>query len=108
MRYDVFVTVWGQSFVRKFIDLSLVSQLALGNLPALTKNADVYYHIYTDKESRKFFKSNLLELSRYAKIQFYYFFHDRSVLYIDKSRIVPNHGGGSVRDRAGQPGPASY
>jgi hypothetical protein len=73
VRYDVFVTVWGQSFVRKFIDLSLVSQLALGNLPALAKNADVYYHIYTDKESRKFFKSNLLELSRYAKIQFYYF-----------------------------------
>jgi len=73
VRYDVFVTVWGQSFVRKFIDLSLVSQLALGNLPTLAKNADVYYHIYTDKESRKFFKSNLLELSRYAKVQFYYF-----------------------------------
>ena len=73
MRYDIFVTVWGQPFVRKFIDLSLTSQLAPGNLPALSNNAEVYYHIYTDKVSQKFFKSNLFELSKYAKIQFYYF-----------------------------------
>ena len=73
MRYDVFVTVWGQPFVRKFIDLSLVSQLAMGNLPALAKNADVYYHIYTDKASREFFRSKLSDLSKYVKIQFYYF-----------------------------------
>ena len=73
MRYDVFVTVWGQPFVSKFIDLSLVSQLAMGNLPALAKNADLHYHIYTDRGSREFFESNLLELSKYAKIYFYYF-----------------------------------
>jgi hypothetical protein len=73
VRYDVFVAVWGQPFVRKFMELSLVSQLALGNLPALAKNADIHYHIYTDKASRKFFGPNLLELSEYAQIHFYYF-----------------------------------
>ena len=73
MRYDVFVTVWGQTFVRKFVNLSLVSQLAKGNLPALAKNADVFYHIYTDKASREYFEPKLLELSKHVKVQFYYF-----------------------------------
>ena len=73
MRYDVFVTVWGQPFVLKFLNLSLVSQLAMGNLPALTKNADVFYHIYTDKVSREYFEPKLSELSKYVKVQFYYF-----------------------------------
>ena len=73
MRYDVFVTVWGQTFVRKFVNLSLVSQLAKGNLPALANNADVFYHIYTDKASREYFEPKLLELSKHVKVQFYYF-----------------------------------
>ena len=73
MRYDVFVTVWGQTFVGKFVNLSLVSQLAKGNLPALATNADVFYHIYTDKASREYFEPKLVELSKYVKVQFYYF-----------------------------------
>ena len=73
MRYDVFVTVWGKTFVRKFIDFSLASQLAPGNLPALSKRAKIYYHIYTDKASQSYFGSNLSNLSNYVEIKFYYF-----------------------------------
>ena len=73
MRYDFFVTVWGQHFVQKFIDLSLFSQLAQGNIPALANDADIHYHIYTDRASEVLFRSNLLKLSTYAKIKFYYF-----------------------------------
>lgn len=73
MRYDFFVTVWGRHFVRKFIDLSLFSQLAGGNIPALADDAEIHYHIYTDRISRSFFESSLLELSKYAEIKFYYF-----------------------------------
>ena len=39
MRYDVFVTVWGKDFVEKFVEFSLGSQLAAGNLPALAEQA---------------------------------------------------------------------
>ena len=73
MRYDFFVTVWGQHFVQKFTDLSLSSQMAPGNIPALASDADLHYHIYTDRASQLFFEPNLLELSKYAKIRFYYF-----------------------------------
>jgi hypothetical protein len=73
VRYDFFVTVWGQPFVRKFIDLSLFSQLSPGNLPKIAKSAEIHYHIYTDKASRELFGSSLLELSKYAEIKFYYF-----------------------------------
>ena len=66
MRYDFFVTVWGRDFVRKFIDLSLFSQLARGNIPALANDAEIHYHIYTDRISRSFFKTSLLELSKYT------------------------------------------
>ncbi|MEK9679555.1 MAG: hypothetical protein VW169_14360 [Rhodospirillaceae bacterium] len=55
MRYEIFVTVWGERFVRKFCDFALASQLSPGNLPALAKDAEVIYRIYTDRESRQYF-----------------------------------------------------
>ena len=73
MRYDVFVTVWGQDFVNKFAELSLASQLAPGNLPALAAEAEVHYHIYTDRDSRKFFEPHLTALSEYVEPHFYFY-----------------------------------
>jgi hypothetical protein len=55
LRYEIFVTVWGERFVRKFCDFALASQLSPGNLPALAENAGVVYRIYTDKPSRPYF-----------------------------------------------------
>tara|TARA_B100000315_G_scaffold259491_1_gene315760 strand:+ start:1992 stop:3146 length:1155 start_codon:yes stop_codon:yes gene_type:complete len=73
MRYDVFVTVWGQDFVEKFVEFSLGSQLAAGNIPALAEQADIHYHIYTDRESRDFFEPALDALSKFAEPHFYFY-----------------------------------
>ncbi len=73
MRYDVFVTVWGHDFVEKFVEFSLGSQLASGNLPALAGQADIHYHIYTDRESREYFEPALAELGKYTEPHFYFY-----------------------------------
>jgi len=73
VRYDVFVTVWGKSFVDKFIDLSLRSQLAEGNLPTVSNDAKIHYHIYTDRVSHKYFSAGVEELSEFAEVHFYFF-----------------------------------
>ena len=62
MRYDVFVTVWGQDFVKKFTEISLASQLTPGNIPALASESEIHYHIYTDRHSRKYFDLPLAAL----------------------------------------------
>jgi hypothetical protein len=73
VRYDVFVTVWGKEFVSKFAQLSLASQLAAGNLPALALEAEVHYHIYTDRSSRNYFERYIPSLAKYAEIHFYFY-----------------------------------
>jgi len=44
--YCFFVAVWGETYIRTFLDCSLPSQFADGNLPALAAR-DVTYLIYT-------------------------------------------------------------
>lgn len=73
MRYDVFVTVWGQDFVKKFTEISLASQLTPGNIPALASESEIHYHIYTDRYSRKYFDLPLAALSEYAEVHFYFY-----------------------------------
>ena len=73
MRYDVFVTVWGKDFVEKFVEFSIGSQLAAGNLPVLAEQADIHYHIYPDRKSRDYFEPGLAELSKYATPHFYFY-----------------------------------
>ena len=55
MRYEIFVTLWGEKFVKKFLDFALSSQLTPGNLPGLFKEAHILYRIYTDRASEPFF-----------------------------------------------------
>ena len=73
MRYDIFVTVWGQKFTEKFVKYSVPSQLFPGNLPALSSKSDIIYHIYTDRESKIIFDPIIPELIKYVEVKFHYF-----------------------------------
>lgn len=73
MGYDIFVLVWGGEFVRDFVRWSLPSQLADGNIPALSRARDVRYHIYTDRESDTAFRPGIEALSEICDLHFHYF-----------------------------------
>jgi len=73
LRYDIFVTLWGKKFVDKYLTYSLTSQLAPGNLPALAADADIYYHIYTDRESEPYFHPAIVPLQNLAEVSFHYY-----------------------------------
>ncbi len=73
MRYDIFVTVWGESFVRKFLDFALPSQMAPGNIPGLSQEADIIYRIYTDRESEPHFYPNLDNITKYCDVEFIFY-----------------------------------
>ena len=85
MRYEIFVTVWGKRFVRKFVEFALASQLAPGNIPALSAVADVTYRIYTDRASENYFQPEITKLKKLAIVEFV-FYEDlayRSVTLMD-------------------------
>lgn len=74
MRFDVFLTVWGEAFVRKYLEFSLTSQLSPGNLPAAAaEGADFYYHIFTDRQSEPHFYPAIASLQATADVRFRYF-----------------------------------
>jgi len=73
VRYEIFVTVWGEPFVRKFLDFALASQLTPGNLPALSDQADVLYRIYTDRESEPYFYPGIETLSQLCAVEFVFY-----------------------------------
>ena len=45
MRYEFFVAVWDEPFVRKYINFPVASYLSAGNLPAVAAEAEVRFHI---------------------------------------------------------------
>ena len=73
IRYEIYVTVWGERFVKKFLSFALKSQLAPGNLPMLSANSSVLYRIYTDKGSREFFEPEISKLQAILEVEFIYF-----------------------------------
>ena len=73
MRYEIFVTVWGKRFVRKFVEFALASQLAPGNIPALSAAADVTYRIYTDRASENYFQPEITKLKKLAIVEFVFY-----------------------------------
>ena len=73
IRYEIYVTVWGERFVKKFLSFALKSQLAPGNLPILSANSSVLYRIYTDKGSREFFEPEISKLQAILEVEFIYF-----------------------------------
>ena len=73
MRYEFFVTVWGEPFVRKFLDYSIASQLSAGNLPALSADAEITFHIFTDRPSEPYFYPGIKALEADVELQWHYF-----------------------------------
>ncbi len=73
MRFDVFLTVWGEAFVKKYLEFSLPSQLSPGNLPAAAEDAEFCYHIFTDRESEPLFYPAITALQEIAEVCFHYF-----------------------------------
>lgn len=73
MRFDVFLTVWGEAFVKKYIEFSLPSQLSPGNLPTAAEGAEYCYHIFTDRESEPHFYPAITALQTIADVRFRYF-----------------------------------
>jgi hypothetical protein len=67
------VTVWGEAFVKKYLDYSLLSQLSPGNLPAAAEAAEFRYHIFTDRESEPYFHPVIAPLQAIADVKFRYF-----------------------------------
>lgn len=85
MRYEFFVTVWAEPFVRKFLDYSLPSLLSANNIPYLAAQADITFHIYTDRESQSAFQTRIADLEANCRIE-WCFFEDIS------------YGGGTLAD----------
>ena len=73
MRFDVFVTVWGKAFVEKYLDFSLLSQMSPGNLPTVARDAEIFYHIFTDQESEPYFYPAVQPLQSFAELRFRFF-----------------------------------
>ena len=73
LRYEIYVTVWGKDYVRKFVEFALASQLAPRNIPALSSVATVTYRIYTDRASLRYFQPEIKKLEGLAIVEFILF-----------------------------------
>ena len=73
LRYEIFVTVWGKHYGRMFVDFAFASQLAPGNIPALSGAASVTYRIYTDRESVQYFQPEIKVLNAFVALEFIFF-----------------------------------
>ncbi len=71
-RYHVIVVVWGSWYVSAFLDLSLPTQLAPGNLDALAEQGEVRYVFYAPEDARRTIEASPLfeQLSRLATVEF--------------------------------------
>ena len=73
LAYDFFVLVWGEPFVQNFVETTLPAQLSPGNLPALSRAADVTYHIYTDRASEAALTAGAQDARDHARLEFHFF-----------------------------------
>lgn len=73
MRYEFFVTVWAEPFVTKFLDYSLPSLLSANNIPYLSSQADLTFHLYTDRASKPYFDPRIADLENYGRIEWQFF-----------------------------------
>ena len=67
MKYHVFVLVWGEPFAGAHLELALPFLLMPGNLPALAAEADVDFHIYTDRETEPMVKAGSTGLDDHCR-----------------------------------------
>lgn len=73
MRYRVFMTVWGEPYVEKFLALALPTHFSPGNLGAVAADSDVIYTIYTDRESADALRAGIDALDPPCPVELAYF-----------------------------------
>ena len=61
--------VWGNEFLKTFLNITLPSQLSEGNIPALDKKCIPIYYIYTRSEDHPKIISSLIYQKLAAQIQ---------------------------------------
>ncbi|GEM_PF-606694 len=71
MIYHVFMLVWEERFVRNFVEVSLPFQCMAGNLPSLARDGEIFYHIYTNRDSLPAFEPNVQALASHATLHFH-------------------------------------
>ena len=71
MNNHVFILVWGEQFVRDYVEVALPLQCMVGNLPSLTEYGEIYYHIYTNRSSLGFFDPEIQELKKFVNLEFH-------------------------------------
>jgi hypothetical protein len=89
----ILVSVWDAPFIDKFVDFALATQLSPGNIPALSKQAQIFYHIYTNAESEAYVRQRTDALAPFAEIIIHTFedtvFKGESIA----RRLAPYNGG---------------
>ncbi len=73
MRYDVYVTVWGEKWVRRYLDHALPSQFHPSNFPAVASDADIAITVYTDRESAPMFDEAAAIIGDAARLELRFF-----------------------------------
>jgi putative glycosyltransferase (TIGR04372 family) len=71
MKIFVSTAIWGRDYLRTFVDVSLASQLAPGNLPRATRRHAFTYHILTTKDGARWLERQptLRALRRHAEVR---------------------------------------
>src|SRR5262245_65641802 len=66
------VPVWGERFITQFLDLSLRTLLAPGNMPAVSDSCDCTFRILTASGEDRHFRGHpaFKTLSRYCAVEF--------------------------------------
>ncbi len=62
MKWHIINVVWGEEYLKTFIDLSIPSQLSKGNIPDIPKDVQAIYRIYIDRTAKdKFLQSHAFQ-----------------------------------------------
>lgn len=71
-KINILIPVWGVAYVNKWIDISLPTLLASGNLPAMAAEYPTTVTLLSDERSFRYFKSTnaCLKLAQLVKIEF--------------------------------------
>jgi hypothetical protein len=66
------LAVWGEQYIRQFMDLSLRSLLAQGNIPGLSEHTESTFIFLTCRRDRKVFAEHPMykRLERYCRVEF--------------------------------------
>jgi uncharacterized surface protein with fasciclin (FAS1) repeats len=86
MRFQLLTVIWGNDFAKLFLELTLPSLLADGNVPALSHAHDVNFLIFTTETDQRYLEesSNFKKLTSIVSVKFVKF---------DLNEIDPSHFG---------------